>query len=89
MQYHCGNKQSEYNNNSVEGVCNRRTPYGFGPPYKTSGNLMETQCVVIELKNGNSLYAVLHEIYTDGAKSSDTLKPRMVTTQEPRTKDGE
>ena len=31
-KYHCGNAQSEYNNNGEPGKIDRRTPYGFGIP---------------------------------------------------------
>jgi len=31
-QYHCGNEENAYRNNSKEGIIDRRTPYGFGIP---------------------------------------------------------
>ena len=87
-QYHCGNEDNAYANNSEEGVIDRRTPYGFGTPKKTKDCLTIWPFSMRRRRNGNASSVITRKTNINGTKSSGTLPPRMGTNPEYQMKDG-
>ena len=87
-QFHCGDEENAYRNNSTEGVIDRMTPYGFGIPYNDKSLFNDMSLFGIQTQQWKFLLINYKRGNISGAKSLDISPQHTDTHHVYQMKDG-